>query len=201
MQGALCEVTPAGVRSGSRAITAGALERLLPAERMAIDGAIARRRHEFASGRALLRELMGVDEPITVGPAREPVAPAGWRCTLAHDAEVVVAAATDDPRWVALGIDVELVGSVRPDEAPVVRRADEIDLDPTLVFVVKEAVYKAWSTCGGWMVDHHEVRITATGGRFDAMVVGRHRIGGRYARADDRWVALAAVDASGTVRL
>lgn len=197
--GALREITPPTVRSGWRTID-GDDAGLHDDERGAIAGAVDRRRREFASGRALLRELMQTDAAIVPSPTRAPTSPPGWCCTLAHDDEVAVAAATDDPAVAAVGIDVEAVDSIGPDEASIVLRPDEVDIDPTLAFVVKEAVYKAWSGTGGPMLDHHDVRVELGGGCFRAVVLGEHPIGGRYARAGDRWLALAVIERSDTVR-
>ena len=110
---------------------------------------MAKRRHEFATGRALLRQLIGSDVAIPVGPDRAPVLPAGVRASLAHDHGLAVAAVTTDPRVRALGIDIEPVDPLPPDIATVVLRPDEVGLDAHHAFTMKEAAYKAWSRLGG----------------------------------------------------
>ncbi len=53
---------------------------------------------EFATGRALLRELMEVDEAIPVAADRTPLVPSGFRVSLAHDDRYTIAAVSRDER-------------------------------------------------------------------------------------------------------
>ena len=87
----------AGVVTGARLIDGADLGLLHGSERSAVANAVAKRQHEFASGRALLRELLGVGDAILVGPTRAPLLPTGWVGSLAHDRAVVVAAVSRDP--------------------------------------------------------------------------------------------------------
>lgn len=196
---ALGDLAPAGVRVGAAVIDAADEARLHPEEAAIVASAVAKRRREFASGRALLRSLLGVDGPVTVLASRAPSLPAGVVASLAHDDEVVVAAVNTDPAVIALGVDVETEGAVGADVADVVRRPEERELDPTWVFVAKEATYKAWSTGGGRILRHDEVRVVpGADGRFTATVldptpeVGRE-FTGRSAVAGGRVVALVVV--------
>jgi 4'-phosphopantetheinyl transferase EntD len=69
----------------------------------------------------------------------------------------------------------------------VVRRPEERDLDPTWVFVAKEATYKAWSTGGGRILRHDEVLVVAgADGRFTATVVDPDPEPGPESRPDAR---------------
>jgi 4'-phosphopantetheinyl transferase EntD len=193
---ALRALAPAHVQVGARAIDAADEARLHPDEAAIVAGAVAKRRREFASGRALLRSLLGSDGPVTVLATRAPAVPAGVVASLAHDDELAVAAVSTDARVVALGVDVEPEGAVDGEVADVVLRPEERDLDPTWVFVVKEAVYKAWSTTGGRILGHDDVRVTpGADGAFTAMVLDAHReFTGSSARVGGRVVALV-VDA------
>ncbi|MFN8020214.1 MAG: hypothetical protein U0Q03_01690 [Acidimicrobiales bacterium] len=193
---ALRALAPSSVRVGARTIDAADEAGLHPDEAAIVAGAVAKRRREFATGRALLRSLLGTDGPVTVLATRAPAVPAGVVASLAHDDELAVAVVSTDPRVVAVGIDVEPEGAVDGEVAAVVLRPEEHGLDPTWVFVVKEAVYKAWSTTGGRMLGHDDVRVTpgAQGG-FTAMVLDAHReFTGSSARVGGRVVALV-VDA------
>lgn len=161
------------LRFGAATVDPAAVQQLWPVEAAAVNAAVASRRAEFASGRALLRRVMGLDVAVPIGPDRRPVLPAGVAASVAHDAELVVVvvapAVADTPR--TLGIDVERADAVDAALAPVVVRADEGSLDPTLAFCAKEAAYKAWSMAGGRFLEHHDVRIGVDGVALRAEVV------------------------------
>lgn len=193
LAGALAALAPPTVRTGARRVTTGDESALLPAERAAISAAVARRRREFASGRALLRELIGRDVPIPVGTNRAPVLPRDVRGSLAHDGELVVAAVSFDVRVRALGIDLEPVGPLEPEVAELIVRDDEADLDPRLAFTLKEAAYKAWSSLGGRMLEHRDVRLHIAESTYRAVVLPERRVlTGRYAPVTGHWIALVA---------
>ena len=111
--------------------------------------------------------------------------------SLAHDADLAVAAVSSDRRIAALGIDVEPPAPLSDEVAAVILRPDEAGLDAHLAFTLKEAVYKAWSAVGGELIDFDAVRLTLDGDRFrgEVVAVGR-RFEGRYAAAGGRWLAL-----------
>ena len=154
---ALAAIAPRPVRTGCRPITHADESTLHDVEAASVAGAVPRRRQEFAAGRALLRELLGVDRALPVGADRAPQLPAGSVGSLAHCEGVAVAAVAPDDHMAALGIDVEPATPLAPEVARVILRADDPDLDPHLAFAMKEAVYKAWSRLGGGMLDHHDV--------------------------------------------
>jgi 4'-phosphopantetheinyl transferase EntD len=183
---------PPGVRTGARAV-AGDDVALHPLEVGAVSAARPARRREFATGRALLRELLGTSDAILPTGTRAPAWPAGWCGSLAHDDGVAVAAVAPSPPWQALGVDLEVHGGLDAGETAIVLRPDEaLDaLDPVLAFVLKEAAYKAWSALGGGLLDHHDVRVTIhDGDRFEATVVAAGvSMAGRYASVAGRWLA------------
>jgi len=194
----LRSLAPAWVRTGARAIDARDLDGLWPGEHAAIAGAVSRRQAEFATGRALLRHLIGDNVEIRVGRDRRPRFPVGVTGTLAHDHEVAVAATATRSSCRALGVDVEPATVFTPEDAQLILRPDERHLDAHLVFVLKEAVYKAWSSLGGGMLDHHEVAVDVDdSGRDFTAIVGSipTRFAGRYLAIEDRYVALVVVDA------
>ena len=164
-------------------------------ERSSMKQSVELRRREFATGRALLRELMARRVPIPIDAQRRPILPSGIVGSLAHDRTFAVAAVSERPDIAALGIDIEPFGVLETSVAEAILRPDEHGLDPTLGFVVKEAVYKAWSSLGGEMLDFHDVGVELTQGFFHADVLaGRAHLAGRYCRVADRWLALVAVD-------
>jgi 4'-phosphopantetheinyl transferase EntD len=193
LDAALAAITPAGVVTGWRRVTDADVPRLLPEEAAAMARAVPARQREFATGRVLLRELLGTAAAIPVGPDRAPVLPAGVGASLAHDHEHAVAAVTKTD-GLALGVDLEPTVALDPDVAQLVLRADDGPLDAHLAFTLKEAAYKAWSRSGGGFLDHHDVRLTVGPTAFTATVVDDGvELDGRYARAGDRWVALVVV--------
>jgi 4'-phosphopantetheinyl transferase EntD len=161
IRSALRDLAPRHVVTGARRVDRGDERALFPEERSAVRRAVASRRQQFASGRALLRELLGRDVAIPVGSDRRPVLPAPFVASLAHDSEYAVAAATRDRRIAGLGIDIEPVAPFTPELARHILRTDDELTDPASAFVIKEAAYKAWSRPGRPILDHHDVRITA----------------------------------------
>ena len=94
----------------------------------------------------------------------------------------------------ALGIDVEPATELEPEIARMVLRPDESALDAHHAFTMKEAAYKAWSTLGGRILDHHDVRLSLDGDRLPAEVVDRGAMfEGRTVAAGGRWLALVVV--------
>jgi 4'-phosphopantetheinyl transferase EntD len=191
---ALRALAPPTVRIGSRCIDPSDVARLEPVELAAVEQAVAKRRNEFATGRVLLRQLLGCRDGIAVTEGRAPRWPAGFCGSLAHDRECAVAAVTDDPSIWALGIDIEPTAPLAADLARLILRPDEAGIDAHLAFSLKEAAYKAWSATGGRLLDHHEVRLTIGDGRFVAAVVDDGvTFAGRFAIVGDRTLALVVV--------
>jgi 4'-phosphopantetheinyl transferase EntD len=188
---ALWSIAPDGVRVGVRRIDPDDVTALFAEDQLAVARAVTGRRNEYATGRALLRSLIGRQVPIATAPNRAPVFPCDVRGSLAHDREFAVAAISTDPQIRAIGIDIEPTAALAPEMCSLIVRSDEEDLDAHLAFTLKEATYKAWSGLGGRMLDFHEVRLHIDGSRFDADVVTESgRFHGRFATAGDRWVAL-----------
>ena len=194
VEAALRSLAPSGVRTGARWIDKRDVARLHPVEAAAVERAVERRRREFASGRALLRQLLGRDVPIPVRPDRSPQLPVGVAGSLAHDVDLAVGAISIGGGIAALGIDVEPRAPLSDEVAAVILRPDEAGLDAHLAFTLKEAVYKAWSAVGGELIDFDAVRLTLAGDRFsgEVVAVGR-RFEGRYAAAGGRLLALVVV--------
>lgn len=194
LDAALRSIAPDYVVTGSRRIDQADIELLLPSELASVARAVEKRRREFATGRVLLRALIGTQSAIPVGHDRAPVLPPGIAASLAHDHVHAVAAVTR-AAGVALGVDVEPATPLAAHIAELVLRPDEGGVDAHLAFTLKEAAYKAWSRCGGRLLDHQEVRLTVDGDTFAAEVVDDGvRLEGRYVRADDRWVALVVAE-------
>lgn len=193
---ALRSIAPAGVSVGVRSIDDADVAGLLPAEVAHAASFSAMRRREFGTGRALLRELLGAGVEIPVLASRAPRFPPGTVGSLAHDRHVAVAAVAPTSVTPALGIDVEAVGPLSEAESATVRRPEESAIDARLVFVLKEATYKAWSTTNRGVLDFTDVTTQVDGDRFRAVVRAPGQpptsLQGRWAESGSRYLALAA---------
>jgi 4'-phosphopantetheinyl transferase EntD len=191
---ALAGLAPPVVRVGVRRIDSSHVNGLRDAERQAMRNAVPGRVHEFATGRALLRELMEIDEAIPVAADRTPQVPFGFHVSLAHDDRYAIAAVSCDEQVEALGIDIEPATSLEPGIGRIILRSDDAQVPARLAFTLKEAAFKAWSGSGGRMLEHHDIRLAVAESVFEAEVVPDGvRLRGRFIEAADRWLALAVV--------
>lgn len=191
LRDALRSMAGPAVAIGVRKIDEIDVAALFPAEAAQVARAVPKRVVEFATGRALLRELIGERCQILVGPDRRPILPEGICGSLAHDDSFAVAAITSDPGVDRIGIDIESNASWEPDLAAAIVRVDEPGLDAHLAFTIKEATYKAWSTSGGPILEHRDVRVRLSGSQFRAEVlVDGAVLAGSFACVADHWLAL-----------
>jgi 4'-phosphopantetheinyl transferase EntD len=191
---ALAGLAPPAVRTGVRRIDSSHVSDLRDVERQVMQTAVPKRVREFATGRALLRELMESDEAIPVAADRTPLVPSGFRVSLAHDDRYAIAAVSCDEQVESLGIDIEPSASLEPPIGRIILRPDDAQIDARLAFTLKEAAFKAWSGSGGRMLEHHDVRLTAAESTFEAEVMPDGvRIRGRFTEAVERWLALTVV--------
>ncbi|WP_128818486.1 4'-phosphopantetheinyl transferase family protein [Streptomyces sp. S063] len=124
--------------------------------------AVVRRRREFATARwCARRALAAAGAPDPVGPLRrgrrgEPLWPAGFTGSITHSGAYRAAVAAPARPGHVLGIDAERAVPLRPAVAAAIAYGEEpahlAALPPvaglpweTLLFSVKEAVYKAWN--------------------------------------------------------
>lgn len=188
---ALRSLSPSDADSGVRAIDVADVGRLRGDERALVAGSVEKRQREFATGRRLLRELIGIDEPIMIAAGGRPSLPAGVVASLAHDHGVAVAVVSRSGRVGALGVDVEPDEALSSEVSRLILRPDEIGIDPHVAFTLKEAAYKAWSASGGAMLDHHDVQLRVAAGRYVAHVVDAAvELHGRWATVAGRHLAV-----------
>ena len=193
---ALRSIAPPDVTVGVRRISAADLSSLFMLESVATRRAVPSRQREFATGRALLRQLIGCDIPIPVADSRAPILPEGVKGSLAHDVDFAVAGVTREHTIRSLGIDLEPQGELSHEIAEIVLRKDERGIDAHLAFTLKEAVYKARSGLGGEMLEHHDVRLDIGSSTFHAEVPpDRSHMDGVFASTPHRWVGLVVVRA------
>jgi 4'-phosphopantetheinyl transferase EntD len=182
-----------GILVGHRAIAAGDEFALLPEEFGAFAGSVVKVRRASGAARIVARELMPrLGQPAQALPksaSGAPAWPAGIVGSLAHDAEVAVAALGRRGDYCGVGVDVEPAQPLDADLLDMVATASErraIGGDPLAaraLFVVKEAVYKAVHPLDGIFLDHHDVEVALASGtatvRGGRVVTFRHCIGAR----------------------
>jgi 4'-phosphopantetheinyl transferase EntD len=164
--GALCFP---GVMVGHRLISPGDENALLPEETPAFASSVPKVRRASGAARIVARQLLnGLGQPecaLPRGSGGAPTWPAGVVGSLAHDTRVAVAAVGRCDDIGAIGIDVEPAESLPPELLALVATPQErlrIDDDPyqgRLLFVAKEAVYKAVYPLDQRFLDHHDVQI------------------------------------------
>ena len=197
LEKALRTIAPSDIAVGVRRISAADVSSLFMLESAAVGRAVPSRQREFATGRALLRQLIGCDIPIPIADSRAPILPEGVKGSLAHDANFAVAAVTRDQTIRSLGIDLEPQDELSHEVAEIVLRKDERGIDAHLAFTLKEAVYKAWSGLGGELLEHHDVRLDIGASTFHAEVLpDRFHMDGVFASTPHHWVGLVVVRAS-----
>ena len=188
----LCALLPAEVRSGVLAIDPRHVDDLRPSELAAVAAAVPSRRAEFATGRALLRELTGAVSAIDVGPDRAPLLPDGWIGSLSHTATLAVAAVAHPTTFAAVGVDLEAVGPMSAEERAIVLREDDPPLDGRAAMVLKEAAYKAWSALGGPLIDFRDLRLDVVGDVFTAVAPSNGALlEGNSPVLEGRWTGVA----------
>jgi 4'-phosphopantetheinyl transferase EntD len=172
---------------------------------------------EYAAGRACARRALAAlghpPAPIPSAPDRSPVWPAGITGSITHTASYCAAATARTRDVLCLGIDAEPRALLERDVVELICTPDERQWCarqpgpdwPTVIFSVKEAVYKAWAPLARQWLDFHEVevRLDPGQGTFTAAVsAGRlsrlpnvalpGSVGGRFA-VDAGMVRAAAV--------
>jgi 4'-phosphopantetheinyl transferase EntD len=122
--------------------------------------------------RALLTRLgAGAPAPLTHSPTGAPIWPRGFVGSLAHDADFAVAVAARRGRLIGLGVDVEPAEPLPGDVVDLVlsaaerREAMDDGVKQRLVFVAKEAVYKALHPLDGAPREYEDIAIVLTEGR------------------------------------
>jgi 4'-phosphopantetheinyl transferase EntD len=129
------------------------IESLHPEEQALVHNAVAARRREFATGRALARQLMmaeGIAAPLLKAPGGAPAWPRGYHGSISHCATLAAAAIGPAKATAGLGIDIEIRTPLTSELKAAIlatdgeRRLAEEDPDRSLwLFCAKEAAYKA----------------------------------------------------------
>ena len=132
------------------------------------------RKREFSAGRACARlamDQLGADGPVAVvTDGRAPRWPDGLVGSITHTRGycAAVVARTADVGAAQVGLDVEVIGRVKPNlwrrvfveaEREQLARRDDADLAATVTFSVKEALYKAQFPVTQAWVGFEDVRV------------------------------------------
>lgn len=169
LETALASLGPVGTLIGHRVITLGDEDALLPAEQIGFGASVQKVRRQSGAARILARDLLerlGIrDVAIPRSESGAPIWPPGVVGSLAHDGSVAVAAIADARRFAALGIDVEPADPLPPGlvelvATPVERgRYSSAVLHSRVLFVVKEAIYKALNPTDGVFLEFQDVEV------------------------------------------
>ncbi|MGY0003391.1 4'-phosphopantetheinyl transferase family protein [Micromonospora sp. I033] len=159
---------------------------LLPAERACLgERAVASRRRDFTAGRVCARRVLAglglPATPVPTGPDRAPVWPTGVVGAITHTRDYCAVAAARATEVRAVGIDAErhreLSTGVRrkvclPEEEADLARFPGGVAWATVLFSVKETVYKVWHPLVGTWLDFADARVTLDpdAGRFTARI-------------------------------
>ncbi|WP_089156535.1 4'-phosphopantetheinyl transferase family protein [Micromonospora sp. NBS 11-29] len=192
---------------------------LLPAERAGLgERAVPSRRRDFTAGRMCARRALAALDlpatPVPVGTDRAPVWPAGVVGAITHTEGYCAAVAAHAADVRAVGIDAERHRALSPGvRRKVCRPEEEADLArlpagtpwPTVVFSVKETIYKVWHPLVGTWLGFPDARVTLDpdAGTFEAWIAPARlaaapvtdppaSVTGRFA-VDDELVRTAAV--------
>jgi 4'-phosphopantetheinyl transferase EntD len=161
-----------GVGIGHRLISAGDEQALLPEERAAFADSILPVRRASGAARIVARKLLAplghAGAAIPKAAAGAPTWPPGIAGSMSHDSRVAVAAIGRRRDVAAIGVDVEPAEPLPADlltmvATPQERTAIGTDLlQARLLFVAKEAVYKAVYPLDRVFLEHHDVRVSFT---------------------------------------
>jgi len=175
LKAALRTIAPRGVLVGHRFIRPGDEEALLPEERTAFRQTASKVARQSGAARIVARDLLAVRGFHGVALPRSgsgaPVWPHGVVGSLAHDEEVAVAAVANSQDFSALGIDVEPADPLPPDLVRFVatpserRRYSAGLLESRIMFVIKEAIYKALHPLDDMFLDFHDMEVDLEAGR------------------------------------
>jgi 4'-phosphopantetheinyl transferase EntD len=147
---------------------------LTPDEAARVARAVPKRRHEYATGRRLARELLAKfgrhGHSLLADDARMALWPDGIVGSISHSTGICVVAVAERGEIASLGVDVEDAAAVRQELWPQVLDADEARWlrsdganDPlalaAVFFSAKEAVYKAQFPLTRARLGFHDVHV------------------------------------------
>ncbi|WP_170226353.1 4'-phosphopantetheinyl transferase family protein [Rudaeicoccus suwonensis] len=165
--------------------TSGDIPAALPEfESVVTTSAQAARRAEFATGRWCARRALGDLDPaaahqaVPVGDDRAPVWPPDVVGSITHCTGLRSAVVARRRDVVAVGVDAEPARPLPLDAVEVILRTNERQYAEsalsTVVFTVKEALFKAWWPLTRTWLDFQQARVTLGDGTADVDVLTAH---------------------------
>jgi 4'-phosphopantetheinyl transferase EntD len=150
---------------------------LHPSELEAVAAAGTARQAEFRAGRRAARQALArlgcSDQPIRIGEDREPIWPSGYTGSISHCRTLCAAIVARTCDHTGLGLDIEPSADLDPDLIDQICRPPELAAGvsftfaagvrlhrPKLLFVIKEAVFKAYFPQTRHYLDFHDVTVT-----------------------------------------
>jgi 4'-phosphopantetheinyl transferase EntD len=173
LQRAIDSLAVPGLLIGHRVISQGDELALLHEEMASLSFPTLERRRASGAARRVARELMnsmGLSGlPILRSTFGTPIWPAGVVGSMAHDDRIAVAAVGLRRDVDAVGIDIEPVAPLPPDMLELIATPRERHaiadnpLGAKLLFVSKEAVYKAAYPLDHEFLDFHDIEVDLAG--------------------------------------
>lgn len=192
-----------GILVDHRVIADGDEHGLLPEEQAAFETCVTKVRRASGAARIVARHLLGrfgkAQSAIPKSASGMPIWPHGIVGSLAHDAQIAVAALAAQRDFLSIGVDIEPAALLEPDLFDMVATKSERQMVQhdlglgRLLFAIKEAVYKAVYPLDGVFLDHHDVEVSLPSG--NASVRQGRTVSFRYCIAG-HIVALAFIPAA-----
>lgn len=202
-QSAIDTLSFPGVKLGHRLISPGDEDALLTEEAAAFAGSVVKVRRASGAARIVARQLLQqFGHPpcaLPKGAAGAPVWPAGIIGSMAHDSRIAVAAVGMRGDVGALGVDIEPAEPLPSELLDLVATPQEqlkLAYDAyrgRLLFVAKEAVYKAVYPLDRMFLEHHDVEINLA--ERKAVVRNARVVELRFSTSAHHLVALAFLPA------
>lgn len=202
-QSAIDTLSFPGVKLGHRLISPGDEDALLTEEAAAFAGSVVKVRRASGAARIVARQLLQqFGHPpcaLPKGAAGAPVWPAGIIGSMAHDSRIAVAAVGMRGDVGALGVDIEPAEPLPSELLDLVATPQEqlkLAHDAyrgRLLFVAKEAVYKAVYPLDRMFLEHHDVEINLA--ERKAVVRNARVVELRFSASAHHLVALAFLPA------
>ena len=202
LQDAIKRLGLSGVKIGCRLILPGDENALFPEEALDAKGPKVRRARGAA--RIVAREFLYRTEcALPNGPSGAPIWPRGIVGSLAHESSLAVAAVAPQRDFVSIGIDIEPAEAVSPEIVKTIATPrEQLSLNAhmyggRLLFVAKEAVFKAVADLDHIFLDHHDVEVDFS--KQEAMARNGRRVELRFC-ISSHLLALAFVRRIGLVQ-
>ena len=169
LESALQAIAAPGVLIGHRMIAYGDEFALLPEEQSAFKQSVVKVQRASGAARIVARGLMqrmGIpSQAVLKTAAGMPQWPKGFVGSMAHDSTVAIAALASRDQYLSIGVDIEPAEALEPSLIDLIATERERGamgdsaLQGRLLFVIKEAVYKAVYPLDRTFLDHHDVEV------------------------------------------